>query len=482
MLIGPIGLFGTTPAESMPMLWIVVATYALLLVVCTVRIAGGGHSPAAAWAWLLAVWMLPVAGMTVYMMAAWQRAPSPCRCGGCRSAVESVVAGGCGALATDGNSVALLNDGGQMYPSLIHALHRARRSIHLEYYIFVDDRIGTAIADILCRKVRAGVEVRLMYDAVGSLRLSRAMVRRLRDAGVEVRAFGRVRFPWLTPSFNIRNHRKIAVIDGRTAFIGGINIARRYLDGDELGRWRDEHLSIEGGAVAYLQRLFAADWCAAGGHPFDTESRIAPEARIAAARGGAESAATTGRGIGHEGVRVQIGWSQTGPTRRTLAAAFMAAIMQARSEIMISTPYFIPPQPLLQALCTASACGVRVRLMVPMRGDMRAAVLAGESYFGELLAAGVEIYLYDCGFLHSKTMVIDSRIASVGTANMDFRSLCTNWEVAAFVYDENFGRIAAATFERDLLGCRRLEPSEYDSRPLRRRIACAFCRLFSPML
>ena len=439
-------------------------TYAILLSICTVRIAGAGHSPAAAWAWLLAVWTVPVAGMAVYVLAAWHRAPVPPRFGGCRSAVESVVAGGCGSLTTDGNSLALLNDGGQMYPSLISALHRARRSIHLEYYIFDDDRIGRAIADILCRKVRGGVQVRLLYDAVGSWRLSPSLVGRLRHAGVEVCAFGRVRFPFLTSSLNIRNHRKIAVIDGCTAFIGGINIARRYLEGDELGRWRDEHLRIEGGAVAALQRIFASDWCAAGGRAFDTESLIAPPVRISG------------------GARVQIGWSQTGRTRRTLADAFTAAVMQARHDIMISTPYFVPPQPLLRALCIAAACGVRVRLMLPSRADMRAAALAGESYFGELLAAGVEIYLYGRGFLHAKTMVVDSRTASVGTANMDCRSLCTNWEVAAFIYDEPFARTVAATFERDLLGCRRLERPEYEARPLPRRITGCFCRLFSSML
>ena len=310
----------------------------------------------------------------------------------------------------------------------------------------------------------------MLYDAVGSWRLPSSLVGRLRRAGVEVCTFGRVRFPWLTPSFNIRNHRKIAVIDGRTAFLGGINIARRYLDGDELGHWRDEHLRIEGPAAAYLQRLFAADWHTSGGRPFDLASHIAPDTYAA---GGGQ---TSG------GVRMQIAWSQTGRTRQTIADAFTAAVMQARQEVLISTPYFVPPQPLLRVLCTAAAGGVRVRLMVPARGDMRAASLAGESYFSQLLAAGVEIYLYDRGFIHSKSMVVDSRTASVGTANMDCRSLETNWEVAAFIYDERFARKAASTFRRDLDCCHRLTLREYEARPLRRRIAANFCRLFSQML
>lgn len=448
------------------MLLIIALTYLLTAALCTIRIVAARLSPAAAWAWILAVWLLPAAGVVLYILNAWHRPAAAGRCAGhCRRQrfVESVIAGGCGSVATSDNSVSLLNDGGEMFPSLIRELQRARHSIHLEYYIFDDDRIGSAIADLLCRKVRAGVSVRLLYDAVGSWRLSAATLRRLRDAGVEVRTFGRVKFPWLTPSLNIRNHRKIAVIDGRTAFIGGINIARRYLEGDELGRWRDEHLRLCGGAVAYLQRLFADDWCVSGGQPFDIGSHT-------------DTSAVTG------GVRVQIGWSQCGRTRRTLADAFMAAIMQARRDIMISTPYFVPPQPLLRTLCIVAAGGVRVRLMVPARADMRAAALAGESCFGELLAAGVEIYLYDGGFLHSKTMVVDSHLATVGTANMDCRSLCTNWEVAAFVYDERFCRTIADTFRRDAASCRRLTLREYDSRPLKRRIMADFCRLFSPLL
>lgn len=448
------------------MLFTIALTYLLLAAACTVRIVSARLSPAAAWAWILAVWLLPAVGMVVYVLGAWH---NPGVGGHCRRAcprqrlVESVIAAGCGSAATADNTLRLLNDGGEKFPSLIRELQRARHSIHLEYYIFDGDRIGSAIADILCRKVRAGVSVRLLYDAVGSWRLPPALLRRLRDAGVEVCAFGRVRFPWLTPSLNIRNHRKIAVIDGRTAFLGGINIARRYLEGDGLGRWRDEHLQICGGAAASLQRLFADDWVAAGGQPFDIAGHVAPCRSPAA-------------------IRVQIGWSQSGRTRQTLADAFMAAIMQARHEIMITTPYFVPPQPLLRALCTAASGGVQVRLMVPLRADMRAAALAGESYFGELLGAGAEIYLYDSGFLHSKTMVVDSHTAVVGTANMDYRSLCTNREVAAFVYDARFCRTLADIFRRDVAHCRRLTLREYGSRPLRRRITADFCRLFSPLL
>lgn len=445
------------------MLHILWLSYLPVAAVCVGRIVGARLAPPTAAAWILAVVCLPWAGAALYLLTAWFRVPPTRRPPGRLPFVESVVAGGCGSRADARNRVELLNDGGDTFSALIAALHRARRTIHLEYYIFDDDRIGCAIADVLLRKTRAGVTVRLLYDAVGSPLPSRGMLRRLREGGVDVRAFEPWRFPWLRPSFNVRNHRKIAVIDGRTAFLGGINIARRYLEGNGLGRWRDEHLRIEGRAVADLQRLFAADWARAGGAAFDADGTLAPVDIL-------------------HGVRVQIGWAQTGSTRRTLHDAFVAAVMQARREVRIATPYFVPPCALRHVLCIASAGGVRVRLMVPARADSRIAALAGESYFGELLDAGVEIYLYDNGFLHSKTLVVDESMASVGTANLDCRSLFINWEVAAFVHDGRFARRAAEIFDRDIARCRRLTADEYASRPPLHRAAASCARLLAEEL
>lgn len=441
----------------------VLATYLFTAAACTALAVISHLSPAASAALILLVWLLPAAVTALYIFSARPQGAGTRRSAGRGTFLESVIAGGCGSATSGGNDVELLNDGGEMFPSLIRALHHARRSIDLEYYIFNDDRIGRAIAEVLLRKVRAGVRVRLLYDAVGSWRLSRRFKERLRAAGVDIRPFGAVRFPWLTRSLNIRNHRKIAVIDGSTAFIGGINIARRYLDGDELGRWRDQHLRITGPAAAELHRIFASDWCHAGGQPFDP---AAEREHLPASKGS----------------RVQIGRSQTGPTRRALADAFTAAVMQARRRVFISTPYFVPTAELLRTLCIAAAGGVDVRIMVPARADMRAAALAGESYFGELLRSGVSIYLYDSGFLHSKTLVADTFAACVGTANLDCRSLFTNWEVAAFVYDARFAERLAATFFGDMLNCRRLDRWEYENRPLSQRAAERFWRLFAPLL
>lgn len=445
------------------MLYVLWLSHIPVAALCVGRIVGSRLAPTSAAAWILAVVCLPWLGAALYVLTAWFRVPSTRRPPVRLPFVEAVVAGGCGSRADARNRVELLNDGGETFTALISALHHARRTIHLEYYIFDDDRIGCAIAEVLLRKTRAGVAVRLLYDAVGSPLPSRGMLRRLREGGVDVKAFEPWRFPWLRPSFNVRNHRKIAVIDGRTAFLGGINIARRYLEGDELGRWRDEHLRIEGRAVADLQRLFAADWVRAGGAAFDVGSSLAPAGET-------------------KGVRVHIGWSQTGSTRRTLHDAFVAAVMQARREVRIATPYFIPPCTLRHVLCIASAGGVRVRLMVPARADSRVAALAGESYFGEMLDAGVEIYLYDNGFLHSKTLIVDESMASVGTANLDSRSLFINWEVAAFVHDGRFARRAAETFDRDMARCHRLTAAEYAARTPLRRAAASCARLLAEEL
>lgn len=446
------------------MIWyILFALHSLLAICFSIHIVTVRRSPSAAAAWLLEVWLFPIAGALFYLVAGWH-AEQPLRRGKKREHfVETIISGGCGSTIDRCNRVELLNDGGEMFPALIAELHRARRSINLEYYIFDDDRIGSTIADILMRKARGGVEVRLLYDALGSFLPAHGMLRELRRAGVEVRAFSPLRFPWFMPSTNERNHRKIAVIDGRVAFIGGINIARRYLEGNELGRWRDEHLRIEGGAVADLQGVFAADWIGAKGGRFDVEKSLAPYDPSL-------------------DMKVQIGWSQSGVTRRTLLDAFTAAIMRARHHVRISTPYFVPPESLLQAICIAAAAGVKVSLMTPARADLRVTAFAAESYFADLLAAGVEIYLYDGGFLHSKMLIIDDEIVSVGTANLDYRSLLTNWEVAAFVYDKEFAQMVARTYDNDIAKCHLLTAEEYNARPLKRRVAEGISRILAPLL
>ena len=302
----------------------------------------------------------------------------------------------------------------------------------------------------------------MIYDAVGSWRLGRRLRRDLRRAGVEIRPYAPIRFPWFTPRTNRRNHRKIVVTDGRTAYLGGINIAKYYLDGDGMGKWRDEHLRIEGDAVADLQRLFLADWARSGGPRLDPAHYVAPH-RIADMR------------------PMQIAWAEEGPSRTTLADAFASVIHRAHRTIRLSSPYFMPPPCILDALRIASRRGVRVAVMIPTCSDSRITDLASESYAADLLEAGAELYRYDNGFLHAKLLVADDTVASVGTANMDYRSLQDNLEVTAFVYDRATAASLAATFDRDLEHCVRIRPDTWRRTPLR-RIASDLLRLLSPLL
>lgn len=420
--------------------------------------------PAVAAAWWLTVVLLPVVGTLLYLLSGWRpyryfRCPEPLH----GSRLERLVEAGGGSRCAPCNRVSLLHNGNNAFSSLIAALQRATRSIHLEYYIFRNDRIGRTIAEILMRKARAGVEVRLIYDAVGSRSFDKRIVQKLRRSGAAVHPFETLRFPWFVPRTTRRNHRKIVVVDGRIAFLGGINIAKYYLDGDNLGRWRDEHLRIEGDAVADLQRLFAHDWQAAGGYPIPVERYISGHAIT-------------------ERLPVQIVRAEEGCSRRTLCDAYAAAIIRARHTVRISSPYFMPPPQILDALRIAVRSGVRVVVMTPACSDSHFTDLVSESYAVDLLDAGVELCLYENGFLHAKLLVVDDRVASVGTANMDYRSLEDNLEVTAFIYGREAVDELAATFDRDVEGCVRATREAWAARPQLRRLTGDLLRLLAPLL
>lgn len=418
--------------------------------------------PASACAWLALILLLPVAGTLLYLLAAYRRPPAAASLPAEGDPLCRIIGRGCGTRPARYNRIVLLHNGSNAFSFLIAALQRATHSIHMEYYIFRDDRIGRAIADILIRKARAGLEVRLIYDAVGSLGLSRPMLRRMHDAGVRTAAYAPIRFPWFTPRSVCRNHRKIVVTDGRTAFLGGINIAKYYLDGDDLGRWRDEHLRIEGDAVADLQRLFLADWTRARGERLDAVRYIARH------------------GVRHR-LDIQIAWSEAGASRLTVAEAFACAIVRARERIRISSPYFLPPSLILDALRLAAHGGVRVEVMIPTCSDSRLTDLVCDSYVADLLDAGVELYRYDNGFLHAKLLVVDETVASVGTANMDYRSLTANLEVTAFIRDRHTVRSLAETFDADLAFCRRVRPETWRPSFVRKTAGDAL-RLLAPLM
>ena len=368
------------------------------------------------------------------------------------------------ALLTVHNRVRVLNDGAETFDEIRRALRQARESIHMEYYIIEDDELGREIADILIAKAAEGVEVRLIYDDVGSWGLGRKYLGRLRRAGVEVRCFMPVVFPWLTSHVNYRNHRKILVVDGRVGFTGGINIAQRYITGTKLGPWRDTHLRLEGEAVGMLQIVFITDWFFVTKKLLADYDKYLPKTHV------------------RDETMIQIVTSGPDSDWASIMQAFFSAISHAQHHIYISSPYFLPNEAILTAVKVASLSGIDVRIMIPSRSDSKIVYWASRSYIGELIEANVKVYLYRKGFNHSKLIMIDGRFASVGTANMDIRSFEDNFEVSAILYDRAITESLEADFLRDLERSRLVTREYWESRPLLHNMYEAMSRLFSPLL
>ncbi len=369
-------------------------------------------------------------------------------------------------LLTMKNRVTVLNNGKATFASIIEALKSAKSFIHMEYYIFENDRIGGRIAKILMDKARAGVEVRFIYDDVGSWDLSRKFRRQMREAGVDVRCFMQVAFPWLTSRVNYRNHRKIIVVDGQVAYTGGINIADRYLRRSKrLGFWRDTHLKIEGDAVVMLNTVFSTDWYfVSGKQKLSDYDKYFPPTKVS------------------EEVPIQIASSGPDSDWASIMQAFFSAITRAKKYIYISSPYFLPNQAILTALKVAALSGIDVRVMIPSRSDSKIVYWATRSYIGELLEAGIHVYLYKRGFNHSKVIMIDGEFSSVGTANMDMRSFEDNFEVTAIMYDRKIAKELEDYFMHDLAGSIKMTLELWNSRSRLHSIYEALSRLLSPLL
>ncbi len=366
---------------------------------------------------------------------------------------------------TTNNRITVLNNGRDTFNALLEALKAARSTINMEYYIFENDRIGAKVARILKDKARAGVEVRFIYDDVGSWGLSPKFLRELRKAGVEVRCFQPVVFPWLTSRVNYRNHRKIVVVDGEVGFTGGINIADRYLvRRGKNGMWRDTHLRLEGESVRMLQVVFLTDWFFLNKKELLDDKKFFPPSAV-----------------GDE-CPVQIATSGPDSDWAAIMQAFFSAITHARDHIYISSPYFLPNQAILTALKVAALGGIDVRVMLPSRSDSKIVYWATRSYISELMDAGIKIYFYRRGFNHSKVIMIDGKFSSVGTANMDVRSFEDNFEVSAIMYDPLIAAQLETSFLEDLRHSKLITEKEWDKRSDLHSIYESFARLLSPLL
>ncbi len=371
---------------------------------------------------------------------------------------------------TEGNHVKLLVNGEKKFPEVISALKEAKHHIHIEYYIYDDDTIGREIEQLLIQKAKEGVDVRFIYDDFGSRSLRKGMVGRLEEAGVKSFPFYRIRFIALANRINYRNHRKIIVIDGQTAFIGGINVSDKYINQNGNGNtlfWRDTHLRIDGPGVYYLQYLFLCDW------NFCAGSRLKPDTSFFPSM---DSFPKKGKKL------VQIAASGPDSDMPTILFSLLQAINLAEEEILITTPYFIPGESLMDALCIASLGGLSVKLLVPGVSDSKLVNAASSSYYEELLHAGVEIYLYQKGFVHAKTLVADRKVAIIGTANMDTRSFDLNFEVNAVVYDEELANELADVFYDDLKDAEKIEKESWNQRGRMKKLTERTARLLSPLL
>ena len=367
---------------------------------------------------------------------------------------------------TINNNIQILTNGKEKFDSLLNDLESAKDHIHLEYFIIRDSEIGNKIKEILIRKAKLGVSVKLLYDDVGCWKLwfRRKFLKDMLRNNIELANFLPVSFPFMNRKVNYRNHRKIVVIDGKIAYTGGINIGDEYLGKNKkLGFWRDTHMKIEGEAVYMIQLTFLLDWY------FATKQKAFDEKYFPSIKYCGDSL-------------VQIVASGPDSDFEAIHIAYFTAITQAKKRIYIQTPYFIPDESILVALKTAILSGVEVKIIFPKLPDHKIVHLASMSYFEELLKAGGKIYLYQNGFIHSKVLIIDDDIVSLGSTNVDLRSFMINFEMNAFIYDEVVVKRLEEDFIKDLSESEEITLEQYMSRPILQKIKESGARLLSPML
>lgn len=360
----------------------------------------------------------------------------------------------------------IMTDGYAFFPELLKDIAQARHHIHIDMYIFEDDALGLLIADALADRARSGVLVRVIYDDVGCWKVHHNFFERMRESGIEIVPYLPVRFPSFTSKANCRNHRKLIVIDGQVGYIGGMNIARRYVQGTEAQPWRDTMLRLTGGIVYALQRTFLIDWYFVD-RTLITDRKYYPPVSA------------------HTG---QVPLAQivtSGPLAQypEIMQGYVRIILAARRYIYLETPYFLPNEPVLFALKTAAVAGVDVRILCPLRSDARFTDWASRSYLRELHEAGAKVYLYKTGFLHSKVMVADDSLSTCGSTNVDFRSFENNFEANVFIYDESTAlRLKKIILDDQSQSIplsqlpRRLHPNFF------KRLLESFARLVSPLL
>lgn len=465
-----------------------VAVYSISVLSCIIVVLSEKRNPIKSLAWIVALIFLPVLGLILYLffgrslravrliskrsrrkLLSRQR-PSTMQVQRQLSPVNQRLA----TLTTQltghplvtATKIDIFTDGPSKFQALERDILAAKESINLQYYIFSDDKLGHRIANLLMQKAREGVKVRVMYDHVGSFSVRTRFFKHMRRAGVDAHPFFRVTFPQLANRINFRNHRKTVVIDDRIGYIGGMNIADRYVQGAGKGRvWRDTHIRVEGEAVQALLYQFSVDW-----NFLKEDGEVTP------------LSPTPKPKQGQPLIPTQL--ITSGPTDHwpAIATLFQRAILGARRSVYIQTPYFLPTDSLLKALQTAALSHIDVRIMLPARSDSDLLRFASYSYITECLEAGIKVYLYLPGMLHAKTITVDDDFTSVGSTNFDFRSFEHNFEGNLIFYDKEINARFRDIFFSDIKECTKLTLTEWKSRPRSLRTAESLVRLLSPIL
>lgn len=434
----------------------IMVLYEIIVIITIIHVLMDNRQPAKTMAWALVIYFVPIVGIVLYLFFGintrkermvserslnqlskrsmlefveqrdLQVQPSE------KQMVELFVNQNF-ALPFKDNEVDIYTDGYQYFPALLKAIHNAKNHIHVDLYIFTDDALGNMITDALIERARAGIEVRVIYDDVGCWNVKHQFFERMREEGIEVSPFLPVRFPSFTSKVNYRNHRKIIVVDGEIGFIGGMNIADRYVKGNNNQAWRDTMLRIKGGAVYGLQRAFLIDWYFVDRTLISNRRYYPPLKDI-----------TPNNCVG------QIVTSSPITPYPEIMQGYVRLILAARQYVYIETPYFLPTEPVLFALKTAALGGIDIRIIVPQKGDAHFVDWASRAYLREIIQAGVKVYLYKEGFLHSKLLVCDDNLSTCGSTNVDFRSFENNFESNAFFYSKEIALRMKQIFEKDL--------------------------------
>lgn len=471
--------------------WIFIVLYVAVIVGIMLTVLMDNRQPAKTIAWVLVLLFVPVVGIVLYIFFGQNTRKMKLISGRSldqlskRSMLEFVEQRNLRmpeyfsslvrlftnqslALPFKDNAVEFYTDGYQFFPALLQAIKSATNHIHLDTYIIADDPLGRLVSDALIAKAREGVEVRLIYDDVGCWRVPEHFFDRMRQAGVKVRSFMPVRFPAFTSKVNYRNHRKVCVIDGIQGFIGGMNIALRYVKGLHHGTlpWRDTHMRLRGSVVYALQRAFLVDWYFVD-RTLINDHRYYPPMPWH---------------ISNDSL-AQVVTSSPIAQWPDIMQGYVRILLEAKRYVYMETPYFLPTEPVMFAMRTAALAGVDVRLLIPRRSDAWLIQLASMSYVTETLEAGVKVRLYEKGFNHSKLLVADDQISTCGSTNIDFRSFENNFEANVFFYDRQTALRIKDIYMRDEdCSINFSEARELHHRPYIHRFVESLLRLLSPLL